>query len=577
MWLLSRVVLARVKPDFYAFDCEFSMSSLRFPHAFVACSDLSFVLPDGTSVFDGLSLSVDRGRTGLVGANGSGKTTLFRLLSGDVLPTRGSVSVQGRLAYLPQNVTLDTDLRVDQVLGIEEKRAALHAIESGEIDQEHFTVVGDDWDVEERALAGLAALGLGHVDLDRTVGRLSGGESVLLCLVALLMERPDVLLLDEPTNNLDLFARRRLYEAVDSWSGGALIVSSHDRDLLERVDRIAELRAGSVHWYGGGWSSYRQALTVHQQAAERTLSSAQADVRRQKRELEEARDKLARRQREGKKKAAQGGIPKIVAGGLQRSAQESAGKMRGVHQDRLHKARQRQQEAAEAVRKDSEICVDLPETTVPSGRDVLRLSGLCLGHGLLCGDELLVRGPERIALVGRNGSGKTTLLRAISGDLVPWKGQARALVPLRFLPQRLDVLQEEQTVLDNVARLAPQAGDQHIRAQLARFLFRGRRTEQLVKTLSGGERFRATLAALLLATPAPQLLLLDEPTNNLDLPSVRQLTGALEAYRGAVLVASHDLSFLESIGVTRWLLLDEQIQECSVEEVRARLTQAQDR
>src|SRR5699024_11904127 len=123
-------------------------------------------------------------------------------------------------------------------------------------------------------------------------------------------------------------------------------------------------------------------------------------------------------------------------------------------------------------------------------RDVLRLSWLCLGHGLACGDELLVRGPERIALVGRNGSGKTTLLRAISGDLVPWKGQARALVPLRFLTQRLDVLQEEQTVLDNVAWLALKDGDQHIRAQLARFLFRGRRTEQSVKTLSGGERVR---------------------------------------------------------------------------------------
>ena len=550
------------------------MSQLHSSHVFVACSDLSFGRPDGTCVFDGLSLAVDRGRTGLVGANGSGKTTLFRLLSGELQPDRGSVTVHGRLAYLPQDITLDTDLRVDQVLGIDEKRAALHAIESGEVDEKHFTTVGEDWDVEERAVAGLAALGLGHVDLDRTVGHLSGGETVLLRLVALLMERPDVLLLDEPTNNLDLFARRRLYEAVDSWRSGTLIVISHDRDLLEQVDRIAELRSGAVRWYGGGWSAYQQALAVQQEAAARTLSSAEADVRRQKRELEEARIKLARRQREGKKKATQGGVPKMVADHHRRSAQESAGKMRGVHQDRLRQARERQEEATEAVRGDSAISVDLPETTVPSGRDVLRLSGLRLGHGRLRGGELSVRGPERIALVGRNGAGKTTLLRAISGDFVPCEGEVRTLVPFRFLPQRLDVLQEGRTVIDNVSRLAPQAGDRHIRAQLARFLFRGKRAEQLVETLSGGERFRATLAALLLASPAPQLLMLDEPTNNLDLSSVRQLTDAVESYRGAVLVASHDLPFLESIGITRWLFLDEQLRETSVEEVHARLAGA---
>ena len=150
----------------------------------------------------------------------------------------------GRLGYLPQDLTLDTALRVDQALGIAGRRAALHAIESGDVRDEHFATVGDDWDVEERAVAALGALGLRGIGLDRTVGQLSGGETVLLGLAALLLERPGVLLLDEPTNNLDLFARHRLYDAVDSWRSGVLVVVSHDRDLLEHMDRIAELRVG---------------------------------------------------------------------------------------------------------------------------------------------------------------------------------------------------------------------------------------------------------------------------------------------------------------------------------------------
>jgi ATPase subunit of ABC transporter with duplicated ATPase domains len=133
----------------------------------------------------------------------------------------------------------------------------------------------------------------------------------------------------------------------------------------------------------------------------------------------------------------------------------------------------------------------------------------------------------------------------------------KAHVPLRFLPQRLDVLDGELSVAENVARFAPDATNNRIRARLARFLFRGARADQKAETLSGGERFRAALAALMLAEPAPQLLMLDEPTNNLDMASVRQLTTALESYEGSLIVASHDLPFLESIGITRWLLLEE--------------------
>lgn len=544
------------------------MSVPTTPSVSLTCSALSFQWPDGTSVFDGLSVSIGRGRTGLVGTNGTGKSTLLRLLAGQLRPTQGSVTVGGSLAYLPQNITLDTSLRVDQALGIAERRVALRAIESGDVREEHFETIGDDWDVEERALAQLGTLGLGDIGLDRTVGEMSGGETVLLRLAALLLERPDVLLLDEPTNNLDLFARRRLYEAVDSWRSGILVVVSHDLDLLERVDRIAELRAGSVNWYGGGWSAYEEALATEQEAAGRMLRAAEADVRRQKRELEETQVKVARRQRHSKKMDAQRRAPRIVAGEKKRSAQESGDKLRGLHEERLNEARERREEAADAIRNDAEIRVSLPHTAVPAGRTVLSVTELRPSFGKLKEGDLHVQGPERIALVGRNGAGKTTLLRTLTGELAPLSGEVRTSVPLRFLPQRLDVLDDGLSVAANVARLAPGLTDNHIRSQLARFLFKGARAEQLAGTLSGGERFRAALAAMMLAAPAPQLLMLDEPTNNLDLASVRQLTGALESYEGALLIASHDLTFLESVGVTRWVLVAEELVETTAEEVR---------
>lgn len=533
----------------------------------ITCTSLTFAWPDGTPVLDGLDVAFGPGRTGLVGVNGSGKSTLLKLIAGELAPVDGTVRVTGEVGYLPQNVTLDTALRVDEALGIAGRRAALHAIEAGDAAEEHFETVGDDWDVEERALATLGALGLGHLGLDRTVGEVSGGESVLLRLAALLLDRPDVLLLDEPTNNLDLYARRRLYAAVTSWPG-VLVVVSHDRELLDLVDQIADLRAGEVVWYGGNFSAYEEALAVEQEAAERAVRAAGADLRRQKRELADAQVKLARRKRYGQKMFEQKREPKIVMGERKRAAQVSAGKHRALHEERLAEARERLDEAVEAVRDDDEIRVDLPYTAVPPGRTVLTLRDLELAHGARVNGGLDLRGPERVALIGRNGAGKTTLLRTVAGELEPVSGEATAHVPLRFLPQRLDVLDGELTVAQNVARFAPGATGNRIRARLARFLFRGARADRKAATLSGGERFRAALAALMLAEPAPQLLMLDEPTNNLDMASVRQLTTALESYEGALIVASHDLPFLKSVGITRWLLLEEgELKETTTEAV----------
>ncbi len=241
-----------------------------------------------------------------------------------------------------------------------------------------------------------------------------------------------------------------------------------------------------------------------------------AVVRRERRDLVDAQVKQARRDRQGRKLAASGSMPKIVAHARQRSAQETAGRSRELHAERLQTARDRLADAEHAVRDDAEI---------------------------------------RVALTGPNGAGKTTLLRAIAG-LAPLPGVGVRLgAVVGYLPQRLDILNGSLTVVDNVRAAAPAASVNEVRASLARFLFRGERADRLAGTLSGGERFRAVLAALLLAKPAPQLLLLDEPTNNLEMASVRQLSLALEGYRGAVLVASHDLPFLRLAGITRWLRL----------------------
>ncbi|AQZ64592.1 Methionine ABC transporter ATP-binding protein [[Actinomadura] parvosata subsp. kistnae] len=530
----------------------------------IVVDHVSFAWPDGTTVLDRLDAAFPAGRTGLIGVNGSGKSTLLKIIAGELDARSGSVSVSGVVGYLPQNVPLGARRTVSDLLEISRTRAALHAIERGDVAEEHFTAVGDDWDVEERARAELDRLGLGHLGLDRTVATLSGGETIMVALAAQLLKRPDVLLLDEPTNNLDLDARRRLYATVAAWQG-VLLVVSHDRALLELVDQIAELRDGSVRMYGGNLSAYEEQVAAEQEAAERSVRTAEGEVRRQQRELIEARTRIDRGLRNGRKAFENKKVPKIVANTLKGKAQVSAGKQRALHLEKLEEARERLTEAEQAVRDDAEIRIQLPGTEVPAGRTVLTLpldpprrtvltpppepeprAGEGAPAAVL--ETLVVRGPERIALLGPNGSGKTTLLRRIV--------EHGAHVPVRYLPQRLDLLDDRLSVLDNVRAVAPSASVNDVRAGLARFLFRGERANQAAGTLSGGERFRATLAALLSAEPPPQLLLLDEPTNNLDMASVRQLSQALAAYRGALIVASHDLPFLETLGITRWLRQD---------------------
>ncbi|MCU6479702.1 ATP-binding cassette domain-containing protein [Arthrobacter sp. A2-55] len=531
----------------------------------ITLSHATFSWPDGTPVFTDLTTTFTEGRTGLVGPNGTGKTALLRLIARELAADGGTVETSSAVSYLPQKLTLRTDQPVAELLGLADKRRALAAVLAGRVEGMawNLEVVGDDWDIEERAVALLAGYGLpasGPEFLDHTVGTLSGGEAMIAALAGLELAARPITLLDEPTNNLDRAARHRLYQAVENWRG-TLLVATHDRELLQRVDAIAELRpVRSRAWsgervqlirHGGNWDAYAAQRGAEQETAERMVRDAGARFALEKRQRIEAETKIARSARQGRKAAES--MPKILANELRKRAQESAGKLRGTMGSRESDAAAALAAARDALQPDSRIRIGLPGTAVPVGRTVLDAPAAAVALGemydggtpLAPQARLTLRGPERVALTGPNGVGKTTLLDAL---------RPHASVPVGYLRQRIGVeddrwegLDDSLSVIENVRAAAPGAALGVVREQLARFHFRGTLVDQAVGELSGGERFRVALARILLAQPVPQLLFLDEPTNNLDLASIEQLVSALADFQGALVVSSHDSAFLREL------------------------------
>jgi len=527
---------------------------------YVRVSHLHFSWPDGSPVFADLSLRLGPLRTGLVAANGAGKSTLLRLLAGHLSPGAGQVEIGGRLAYLPQQAALPGEARVADALGIAARLRALEAVAAGAADPALFELIGDDWDLAERSRTLLARLGLDALPLHTRLERLSGGQRAALNLAGCLLPGPDVLLLDEPSNHLDRAARRRLYALIEQWPG-CLLVASHDRALLERMDQIGELSADALRLYGGGYSFYRDAAQQERDAAEDELRQLRQHDRREQRERQQARERAQRRAGNARRAAPDAGLPRIVAGNRQRAAQVSAAKSEAVHAARADAARARLSEAAQALREAPDLDLDLPATRVPAGRVLLRARGLrhaAAGRELFAapGLDLDIRGPERIALGGDNGAGKSTLLRLLSGELPPQAGEVqRGEGRIAVLSQGLDALDPALGVAEQLQRAAPGLAASERAGLLARWLFRGAHAQRPSAALSGGERLRAALACALHAQPAPQLLLLDEPSNHLDLDAVAELERALRAYQGALVVVSHDEAFVEALAPTRRLVL----------------------
>lgn len=523
----------------------------------ITLTGLSAAAPDGRTLFKDIDLSFGAERTGLVGRNGTGKTTLLEQIAGLGEPSGGAIHRNGAVGYLRQWPEIAEDATVAEGMGLAERLDRFRRGLSGEATPEDWDDI--DWTIEAEMEASLTRLGLAGLDPDQPFRALSGGEQTRARLAGLLVDKPDMLLMDEPTNHLDRSGREFIAEMVESFKGGLLIVS-HDRDLLERMDRIVEITALGVTVWGGNYSFYRSEKTRAAERAEDELSSARQNAERTAREIEAARQRKERRDAAGKRNRTSAGQPKILLDAAKERAEGSAGGLGRLALRQQAEAEGRLTAAKDAVERARKLDFHLAGAELPAGKTILSVDDLSGGPpqnpkiiDLL---SLTVVGADRIALEGPNGAGKTTLLRLIAGQLQPSRGSIRCPVRLAYLDQSAAILDARTSLVDNFRRLNPGATDNAAYAALARFHFRNDAARLTPATLSGGERLRAALACAIGGEDPAGLLLLDEPVNHLDIESVEAVEEALNAYHGAFIAVSHDAAFLERIGVTRRISLE---------------------
>ncbi len=496
-----------------------------FMASIVTASHVSFDLPNGRELLKDLSFSLDDQLAALVGPNGVGKSCLARLLVGELAPTSGVIRRHRPLALLRQR----------------------------EVPREHVSVA--DYLAGAYSWSQLGEELLHEIDTHAPCTSLSGGQWMRVRLARELDDR--FLILDEPTNDLDRDGRQAVMRFLRGRRGGALLIS-HDRECLGLCEAIVELSSRGLSRFGGGWSAYSDARARERESLAEALAFAKRRRDAARVERAEARAQQHKRDRRGEQAAARGGMPRILLGARKSRAQASGGKRHAAAAERLDEAVRAAHEAFSELKIEAVMYADLvggalaAQKLVAEARDFnVRFGGWLYRQDL----SFTWRGNVRLAICGANGTGKSTLLKALAGVALATRGTLRRgeLVTL-YLDQRLAQLEDGKSVFDNI-RAVSTAGDGELRNGLARFLFAGEAAFQPVRELSGGERLRAALAQGFLRTDKPELLLLDEPTNNLDLLNIEFLEGLVREFRGALVVVSHDETFLERCGVTDELVL----------------------
>ena len=502
----------------------------------IACHHITKEFVDKTVLSD-ITFHLEKGdRAAIVGINGAGKTTLLRIMAGEMEADSGTVTLSGgaRLGYLAQDQGLDASSTIYEE-ALEAKREIIEMEEHlAQYEREMEVVKGNalnelietytnllhrfemmnGYAYKGEITGVLRGLGFTDDEFDKQISTLSGGQKTRVALARLLLQSPDVIMLDEPTNHLDLGSIRWLENYLTNYRGTVLIVS-HDRYFLDRtVTKVIEIENASATFFTGNYTVYAEKKKALREQQQRAWLNNQAQIRHQ----EEVIAKLRQFNREKSIKRAE-------------SREKMLGKM-------------------EVVDKPFSLRDDMHLKLTPcirSGREVLTVEDLAKsfdGITLFSGLSFHIRRGEHVALIGDNGTGKTTILKILNGLLGQDRGHIRlgTNVHIGYYDQEHHVLDDHNTVFEEIAYAFPSMTNTEVRNLLASFLFTGDDVFKLIGELSGGEKGRVSLAKLMLSEA--NLLILDEPTNHLDIVSREVLENALNSYDGTVLYVSHDRYFI---------------------------------
>ncbi len=485
-------------------------------------------------------------KIGLVGRNGAGKTTLTRVITGDMLPSQGSVRVSGKLGYLPQDThAADPEQSViDRIMSARDIASIVSRIRKAEKemtdpDPDVMTKAMNRYDkamqdyekaggysVQSEAISMASSLGLPQEVMQQALGTLSGGQRRRIELARILFSDADTLILDEPTNHLDADSIIWLRNYLKRFEGGFLVIS-HSTELLDEVvNKVWHLDAqlAKIDMYSMGWKAY-----LHQRVV---------DEERRRREREVAEKKAERLMKQGIRLHAK--ATKAVAA-----------------QNMMRRAQRLLSETSEAQRSEKVADIRFPEPS-PCGKTPIMAKDISKAYGsniVFAGINLAIDKGSRVVILGYNGAGKTTTLRILAGEETADTGEVQYGhgCKIGYFAQEHDTLDLDATVLENLQHVAPNLNDTQARSMLGSFLFSGDDAMKPAKVLSGGEKTRLALATLV--TSQANVLLLDEPTNNLDPASRNEILKAISKYEGAIVLVTHDEGAVEALKPERVLLM----------------------
>ncbi len=504
--------------------------------ALLTCANLTHAHGD-KRVLDGASVSLDRGqKIGLVGRNGCGKTTLLKLICGDYAPDAGQVQLSRgtRVGYLAQDPQLEGQRTLrreaEQAFAelarlhdrLDEVAHRMAEATGAELDRrmseyeklEQRMHAAGGYTVDHRIDAMLHGLGLGDETFDVRVADLSGGQKARLAMAKLLLSEPDVLLLDEPTNHLDIDGRQWLEQFLRAYAGAVLVVS-HDRWLLDEVvGRIVELERGRLIEYPGNYQTFREQRAVRQLEQQREYEKQRTYVRHQQQFI----DRYRAGQRSKQARGREARLERFI-----------------------------EQEMVEHVPDEDVMNLVLPKAP-RSGDIVVTAHDITKAYGekkLFAGVSVSVKRGQRLGIIGPNGCGKSTFVRTLMGELAPDTGSVKlgSALSIGYYHQTHEHLDERDTPVTYLQRRAADTSEQTARDVAGAFLFSGVDQDKPFGVLSGGERTRAVLAALVIG--GHNLLVLDEPSNHLDIPSAERLEAALQQFDGTLLLVTHDRMLLQ--------------------------------